>query len=63
MKIGDLVKQRHFKEHKYPKPPMYGIIVGNRGLSWQREYRMWFVEWTDGTCGVLHEYNLEAICK
>ena len=57
MKVGDLVKHRKDNESGLP---IFGIIVGNRGLSWRNEYRMWLVEWLDGTCEILHEYSLEV---
>ena len=61
MQVGDLVQSRATKW--MPEQIEFGIIIANKGLSWQKNKRMWLVEWTDGTYGVLHEYNLVAVCK
>ena len=60
MQVGDLVISR---SDKHKEHPMHGIILADRGLSWQKSKMMWLVEWTDGTWGILHECNLEAVCK
>ena len=59
MKIGDLVKSRATRW--MPEQTEFGIIIADKGLSWQKGNMMWLVEWSDGTWCVLHESNLEVI--
>jgi hypothetical protein len=61
MQVGDLVKSRATRWMQ--EQTEFGIIIADKGLSWQKDNRMWLVEWLDGTWGVLHESNLEAVCK
>ena len=59
MKVGDLVISRadRYKEH-----PVHGIIVADMGHS-SCETHMWRIQWVDGTWCVLHQFNLEVVCK
>ena len=59
MQVGDLVISRAeiYKEH-----PVYGIIVADVGLS-SCKTRMWHIRWINGTWCVLHQFNLEVVCK
>jgi len=60
MQVGDLVRSRG--TNGIPQNE-FGIIIADKGLSWQNHHMMWLVGWSDGSWCVLHEYNLEAVCK
>ena len=60
MQVGDLVQHRIDKELGLST---FGIIIADRGLSWQQANQMWLIEWTDGQIGVMMEHQLEVVCS
>ena len=60
MQVGDLVQHRIDKELGLS---IFGIIVADGALSWQKKEQIWVIEWTDGKVGVMFENQLEAVCK
>ena len=58
MKVGDLVRSRG--TNGIPQNE-FGIIIADKGLSWQKDKTMWLVQWADGTWCILNECNLEVV--